>query len=79
VGGAGLRPTLAVFRTAADAAWPCRSSRASTARCAAPQAGLNRSDLGRHYNDTISRGSLLTVVLAHPPRREVHPDHSPQW
>jgi hypothetical protein len=35
---------------APDAAWPCYCSRASTARCAAPQAGLNRSDLGRHYD-----------------------------
>ena len=42
----GLRP---------DAAWPCCSLRASTAQSAAPEAGLNRRDLGRHYNGKISR------------------------
>ena len=40
---------------------PARS-RTSTARSATPQAGLNRRELGQHYNKKISRKALLFVA-----------------
>lgn len=46
------------WRPAADAAWPCCSWRASTALCAAPEAGLNRHDLARPKN-TKSAGEPI--------------------
>ena len=73
-GGGGLRPARALFWPATDAAWSCCSGRASTARSAAPKAGLNRSDLGRHYNETISGGvfsRLLSATWARSPATAV--------
>ena len=73
-GGDGLRPARALFWPATDAAWTCCSGRASTARSAAPKAGLNRSDLGRHYNETISGGvfsRLPSATLARSPATAV--------
>ena len=61
MGGGGLRQVRAFFWPAPDAAWPCCSSRASTARSAAPEAGLNRSDRGRHYDEQISGGAFLPL------------------
>jgi hypothetical protein len=59
--GPGLRQVRVNFGPAHDAAWSCCSLRASTARSAAPEAGLNRCDLGRYYNRTISVWALLLV------------------
>ena len=70
-GEVGLRSTQACFWAAPAATWPCCSSRASTAQSAAPQAGLNRSDLGRHYNRRISGGTFFptcSTLLACSPK-----------
>jgi hypothetical protein len=47
-GTLGVMPSSALACSADDAARLCRRLRASAARSAAPQAGLNRHDLARH-------------------------------
>ena len=54
--------------------WPCCSSRASTALSAAPKAGLNRSDLSRHYNGRVSGGAFLLWCWPPPACPVTHPD-----
>jgi hypothetical protein len=49
--------------SAHDAARPCCRLRASAAHSAAPQAGLNRRDLARHYDGRSADEQVWGVVL----------------
>jgi hypothetical protein len=56
-----LRQARAFFWPAHDAAWFCYSWRASTARSAAAQPGLNWRDLGQHYDQKTAEKRRMVV------------------